>query len=157
MPTKPVLSDEDVAIAVSLYRYGYSLTAVGQELHVSKTTVKNYLLREGVKLRPKGGHGRNKHDEGADDIELIEHLYWTVGLSQSEIGRLMGLHQTAVLKRMHRHGVPRRSRQDANRARFYTPAERERRRAKALEQWRTGRIGRKDQWEKRLQLVDCTT
>lgn len=103
--TKP-LSAQTVQRIVAAYQRGDSLSEVARAEHIAKTTVKRYLLAAGVTMRPKGGKRPNTFEE--DEIELIEWLYWGMGYSLSAVGRYMGINANVVLKRMQRHGIPRR-------------------------------------------------
>lgn len=91
---------------VALYATGKSLRAVAAELHWSKTTVKNVLISNGVSLRLRGGGPPRKLTD--EEIYAAAELY-QAGLSLNEVGRRMGLYDTAVMRRLKHAGIPTRS------------------------------------------------
>lgn len=52
------LQPEDVGRAATLYRSGWSLARVGEDIGVNAGTVMNALKREGVEMRPRQGGRR---------------------------------------------------------------------------------------------------
>lgn len=108
---KEIFTDEQVDEIVEMYvEAGMSLSEIGAKTYSQKTTIKRYLIRRGVKLRPKGGSkSRLRHDE----MEKIRILYWEHKRSTAEIAEILGLTPTAVLKKMMAGGIPRRSRSEA--------------------------------------------
>ncbi|MHB1008163.1 MAG: helix-turn-helix domain-containing protein [Propionibacteriaceae bacterium] len=52
------LHPEDVGRAETLYRSGWSLARIGEELGVNASTVMNVLKRAGVEMRPRQGGPR---------------------------------------------------------------------------------------------------
>lgn len=84
------------------------LSEIAKHMNSSRSTVYRYLKDSGITFRSPGGSARHSREE--DNIEAIEYMYWTLNYSTSDIAQSLGIHQTAVLKRMQRHGIARRSR-----------------------------------------------
>ncbi len=149
---KPIYGEEDVARMVKMYvEEKKSLREIADVMHVSsRTTVKRYLLDAGVTLRPRGspirpdGRGRNYHDAEADQIDTIEYLYWMLGRNTYEVAEALGIGQSAVVRRMQRHGVPRRSTTVGNVNRVFSEERREQLRKHAQKLHREGRLRRPD-------------
>lgn len=50
-----IRSSASVNRIVSMYKKGKSLAEIAQKYSVAVTTIRNYLIREGVTLRSRGG------------------------------------------------------------------------------------------------------
>ena len=48
---------------------------------------------------------RIEQEQGGDIAEILRRLYHERGLSQAEMGLLLGVHRTTVVELMQRHGV----------------------------------------------------
>ena len=51
----PKLTDTDITELADRYRLGESCAAIGHTLRIDPSTVRNYLRRAGVQLRPRPG------------------------------------------------------------------------------------------------------
>lgn len=98
---------------IGLYARGLSATQVAAELFVSRTSVLNVLRDNGIRRRPRGGGiyaGRQRLS--TDEMLRTAELYGR-GLSLTEVGHILGIRHSAVLRRLQRYGVPRRSDSEA--------------------------------------------
>lgn len=82
--------DEDV---VKLYMSGSSMRQIADIYILSETTIRNILLKNKVKIRSKS----DSHKRINDDIFIG--LY-NIGLSTSQISKLLDIHPTTVTKRL---------------------------------------------------------
>jgi hypothetical protein len=62
------LQEEDLPRAAALYRSGWSLARVGDELGVNASTVMTALKRDGVQMRPRQGGRRGRTDTSVRDL-----------------------------------------------------------------------------------------
>jgi hypothetical protein len=107
--TVEIFGEEQVDQIVHMYvEEKMSLNEISAEMYSQKTTIKRYLLKRGVKLRPRGGAHNRAHTALDDRIEEIEWLYWAYGMSINQVAAHMGLTPSAVQSRMARHNIPRR-------------------------------------------------
>lgn len=86
-----------------------SLDEIADRMNSSRSTIYRYLKDSGVPFRPPGGSKRHTREE--DDADAIEYMYWTLSYSTNDIAQVLSIGQTAVLKRMQRHGIKRRGRE----------------------------------------------
>lgn len=97
------ITEEIAKRIVHLYlNEGKSLKAVGEDVGFSKTVVRNFLLKRGFQLRPRG---RSRVDLNAEEVKR---LYWDEGYSTREIGEQLGASFRTVQNLMNREGIPRR-------------------------------------------------
>lgn len=102
------LSDDSL---VELYCDGESCAAIARRNNCSETLVYNRLKDNDVKMR-----SRSEANKVCPDFILIS-LY-NVGLSSSQVGRLLRIDSSTVTKRLHTMMFPLRSRNVASRIRY---------------------------------------
>lgn len=102
------LSDDSL---VELYSQGESCAVIARFNHCSETSVYNKLKDRGVEMR-----SRSDANKVCPDFILI--ALYNVGLSSSQIGRLLQIDPSTVTKRLHSLRFPLRSRNVASRIRY---------------------------------------
>lgn len=102
---------------LELYPVWQSVKKVSALVHLSPTCVYLTLKRHGVKMRKPGGwaHNENRlpHDEVQATVLLYEH-----GYSTNEVGEMLGISHSTVRFRLHKAGVPLRTRSESARRRW---------------------------------------
>lgn len=86
---------------IASYSGGESLDDIGARYGVSRWTVKQALLRRGIKIRPAGPRERALTDEQEARLRDLA----AKKLSQTKIGRILGVHQLIVSREMRRLGI----------------------------------------------------
>lgn len=84
-----------------LYTEGWTADQLAERYSVNAGTIKFRLKRNNITLRRRGGPFRKFSEE---EIARAKTLY-AEGYSQSRIGELLGISQTAISKLFERHGV----------------------------------------------------
>lgn len=79
--------------------------AIGQKLRCSESTVRRWLQRYGIELRPHS----NADLERLNDPEQLERLYHEEELSLSEVAEELGTHMKTVHNKMIEFEIPRRN------------------------------------------------
>ncbi len=102
------LSDDSL---VELYSQGESCAVIARRKRCSETSIYNKLKDRGVEMR-----SRSEANKVCPDFILIS-LY-NVGLSSSQIGKLLQIDSSTVTKRLHSLRFPLRSRNIASRIRY---------------------------------------
>src|SRR5574343_262801 len=82
------------------YLEGNSLNSIAKEYNVSRTQVQNYLLNNDVKLRKKFKLSNKQ-------INSIIRMY-TNGMNSNEIGKIIGVSGTTILRTLEKNGIKRR-------------------------------------------------
>lgn len=96
------LSPEQIAEAAALYERGQSCRTLAPLYHVHPTTMARWLRNAGVKLRTP--HYPVRYLESEDILKTTQLA--AMGISQREIGRILGIHQTTVAARLRRYARP---------------------------------------------------
>lgn len=94
-----MLADQDIA---KLYQNGISAGTIAVRDGRSSATIINRLKAQNIPRRRRGDANRRC------DI-ITAGRFYDMGLSTNQIGHLMGLHPTTVLKALQAHGYPIRS------------------------------------------------
>ena len=102
------LSDKKV---IELYSNGKTCAEISHSGQCSETSIYNRLIYLGVKVR-----NRSEANKIFPDYIFIR-LY-NIGLSSSQIGRVLGLNSSTTTKRLHTIGFPLRSRGVASKIRY---------------------------------------
>ena len=71
---------------------------------VPERTVRDRLRRYGIQARSRGGW--NREDRRTVPAETLRRLYWQLGMTAAEVGRLIGASRTTILRSAHDLGVP---------------------------------------------------
>lgn len=98
--------------------YGFSCGEIGTRLDRNESTVRQTLLRLGVKMRPRGGTPGKPHNLTPAELQRFRHMYVDEQLSLNEIAEREDLQQNSVRWRLTCAGVKLRSREEAIRLRF---------------------------------------
>lgn len=95
---------------------GLSTYQIGELTGIDRQRVGRLLVRLGVPVKPRGA-GRQRRADGEQTAldQLIEQLYVESGLSSGQISAVTGVPQRTVRDRLHRRGVPMRTRGRLNR------------------------------------------
>lgn len=91
---------------VRLYQKGFSCEAIAMLDGRSRNTIRSILLSEGVTIRSRSESNRRFPTHTA--VKL-----YNLGCNAAQIGELLGVHQTTVVKRLRASGFPLRSHQVA--------------------------------------------
>jgi DNA-binding CsgD family transcriptional regulator len=94
---KPMLGDSEARQIAEAYLSGESAASIGQRFRITPETVRNYLKKEGVPIRPARFWTEERKAEAVRRYEA--------GESQQEIANALGCHQTAVSYTLSRLGV----------------------------------------------------
>lgn len=100
MPAKRVLTPEQVSELVRSYEAGATGSELAKRYLVAPATVWAYLRRSGVKTRPSR-YPLPPPLSSEDILETCELV--RKGLSQREVGEILGIHQTTVSYRVKRY------------------------------------------------------
>jgi hypothetical protein len=94
-------ADQEQEIAKRYVDERLSLKQLGDIYGCSFVTIRNVLIRQGVKLAPKGNRFRDFSD---DEVAKIKRLY-AAGAAQSAIAEAFKTHQTIISRVLRRAGV----------------------------------------------------
>lgn len=147
---KPIFSRDQIAEIVRLYTEEELMSSeIADRVHCCASTVRAYIRDEGIPLRTRPENAkilakrRRENSLEEEDIATIEWLYWGLGMSSAQIGYRLDVAPSCIRGRMRRHGIPRRSRSEANRR-----AWRERKQSPGYKEW-VKKVGeqKRREWE----------
>jgi len=102
----------DIEKAKELYEKGWSLRRIGELFKISDSTVRNYLVEVGVRMRRNGW--RKPEEErlfgGEEGKRLLWKLYVENGMTVYEIAAMCGSTPMTVWRMLRMHGIPTRRR-----------------------------------------------
>lgn len=105
MPSK--FTDDDAEI-IERYQSLSTIEQIGKDLHWSPNFVRNRLIDNGIKLRPKGGSRPTRHDER---WYLAKELYKKHG-STTIVAEMMGVKPHTILRWLDKVDQPRSRRKE---------------------------------------------
>ncbi|HVA61633.1 MAG TPA: hypothetical protein VNG13_14020 [Mycobacteriales bacterium] len=102
----PPAAPPDATLHTLYLKHGRTLAQLAQRFHTSVPIVRGWLLAAKVPITP-----RTSRASRADlPAETLQDLYWAHGLSGREVAEYLGAALPKVLRAMHDHGIPVRTR-----------------------------------------------
>ena len=102
-------SQAKIEEVVTLYAGGWTYSETARLANVPVGTVQEWCRKAGInRSRAEAQRGRDRTPP--EFIDRIRRMYWEEGMTQAEIGKVLGIHATAVGVHMRKNGIPRRTR-----------------------------------------------
>lgn len=104
---KSVVTRDDASweLTKRLYEEGFSLRQVSEMTHVSPTTIRYRLNKQGVKLRAPGQRTGEECRLEHDEIRKTVFMYVEQELSCNEIAKILNISHSTVMWRLSRAGT----------------------------------------------------
>lgn len=110
-PGIPPLDLENVA---EMYEAGWRIVEIANMVDRHPSTIGNVLTRMDIPRRSRSENQDGVQKLPEDEFERVRRMYEVDKMTLQQIGDTIGITRGAVLYRLRRYGVPRRSRSEAN-------------------------------------------